>query len=221
MYQPGGGNWHHAIDYLRPSDWSTFEVRASAPGKVTFIGWDNWSGNTIIISHDFGGVSDAFRTIYMHLRNGSTHDCDAAWTRSVPTLTGTNLTNFESYLTATGCAQNPAQRTPNPAYWGTDAQKIEPALLGRQVAAGDFLAWAGCTGPGGCGCTKGMPSHTNTHLHIFFARRDPLDGHWYFIDPYGIYSYPGGCYPSGVTDTGSGPCVRYSVAWKGGHPQYP
>ena len=98
---------------------------------------------------------------------------------------------------------------------------IDPHLVGRTVAAGDHLAWAGCTGPGGCGCTKAMPGHPNTHLHIFFVRRDPTDGNWYFIDPYGVYSYPAAGYPPGVTDAATGSCVRYSVAWKGGHPQYP
>jgi hypothetical protein len=221
MYSAPPGNWHHAIDYLRPNDWHTFEVRAAAPGKVVHVGWDNWSGNTIIVSHDVGGVTDAFRTIYMHLRNGPTHDIDASWNQTVPTLSGAGLTNFKTYLTAVGGAQDPGSRHPNVDYWGTAAQAIDPGLVGRVVAAGDHLAWAGCTGPGGCGCTGGLPGHPNTHLHIFFAHRDPSDHNWYFIDPYGVYSYPAAGYPSGVTDQAAGACVRYSVAWKGGRPQYP
>lgn len=218
---PPGNVWHHAIDYLRPNDWTTFEVRAAAAGKVVHVGWDNWSGNTIIVSHDTGGVTDAFRTIYMHTRSGPSHDIDASWNQTVPTLGGTALTNYENYLNATGAAKDPAQRNPNPDYWGTNAHAIDPNLEGKTVAAGDHLAWAGCTGPGGCGCTGGGINHPNTHLHVFYCHRDTADNNWYFIDPYGVYSYPAAGYPPGITDAASGPCVRYSVAWKGGKPQYP
>ena len=72
------GTWHHAIDYYR-NDGKTFQVAAAAPGKVIYIGWDNWSGNTMVISHDVGTKKDAYRTIYMHLQNGPANDCDAAW----------------------------------------------------------------------------------------------------------------------------------------------
>ena len=66
LYSPG--KWHHAIDFSR-SDGGTFGVLA-ASGRVIHIGWDWWSGNTIIVSHDVGGgVKDAYRTVYMHLRN--------------------------------------------------------------------------------------------------------------------------------------------------------
>ena len=68
------GSWHHAIDYSMGG--SSFSVRASATGKVIHIGWDNWSGNTMILSHDVGAKKDVYRTIYMHLRNGATNDCD-------------------------------------------------------------------------------------------------------------------------------------------------
>ena len=188
---------------------------------MIFSGWDNWSGNTIIVSHDSGGVSDAFRTIYMHLRNGVAHDIDASWNQTVPTLSGTQLTNYKNYLNATGAKQNPAQRNPNADNWGSDAQKIDASIVGKTVKAGDHLAWAGCTGPGGCGAMDGPINHPNTHLHIFFAHRDASDNNWYFIDPYGVYSYPGAGYPPGVTDQATGACVRYSVSWKGGKPQYP
>jgi hypothetical protein len=53
------------------------------------------------------------------------------------------------------------------------------------------------------------------------AHRDPSDNNWYFIDPYGVYSYPAAGYPTGVTAQATGACVRYSVSWKGGKPQYP
>ncbi len=45
-----------------------------------------------------------------------------------------------------------------------------------------------------CGCSTGPRSSPNTHIHIFFARRDPADNKWYFFDPYGIY-WPPDCYP--------------------------
>jgi hypothetical protein len=221
LYSAPPGNWHHAIDYLRPNDWKTFEVLAAAPGKVVHVGWDNWSGNTIIVSHDVGGVSDAFRTIYMHLRNGPTHDINASWNQTVPTLSGSQLTNYKTYLNATGATQDAAHRNPNADYWGTDAHKIDASLVGKTVKAGDHLAWAGCTGPGGCGSMDSLINHPNTHLHIFCAHRDPSDNNWYFIDPYGVYSYPAAGYPPGVTDQATGACVRYSVSWKGGRPQYP
>lgn len=73
------GNWHHAIDYSK-TGMTTFKVRAAAAGRVIHIGWDLWSGNTMVLSHDVGAKKDAYRTIYMHLRNGASHDCDSAWT---------------------------------------------------------------------------------------------------------------------------------------------
>jgi murein DD-endopeptidase MepM/ murein hydrolase activator NlpD len=220
LYSAPPDSWHHAIDYSRGAD--TFSVVAAAPGKVVHVGWDNWSGNTIVVSHRSGGVDDAFRTVYMHLRNGPQNDVDASWKKTVPTLKDDpakgdfTLTNYKKYLNATV-----KDGKPDPAYWGKDSEKIASGLLGKTVAAGDHLAWAGCTGPGGCGCTEKARSSANTHLHIFFVHRDPSDGKWYFVDPYGVYSYPAGGYPSGVTDAATGPCVRYSVSWKGGRPQYP
>src|SRR5205809_3709569 len=62
LYEPG--SWHHAIDYYR-NDTKTFQIYAAAAGTVIYIGWDNWSGNTMVISHDVGRVKDAYRTIYM------------------------------------------------------------------------------------------------------------------------------------------------------------
>jgi murein DD-endopeptidase MepM/ murein hydrolase activator NlpD len=221
---PPAGNYHHAIDFSR-DDTATFEVVAAAAGRIAFVGWDDWSGNTVIVSHDVGGGTDNFRTIYMHMRNGPGHDIDAAWNNTVPTLNDDpqkqdfTKTNYEKYLNGTGAAQDAAKRNPDANFWGTDAHKIVVSA-GQHVSAGDELGWAGCTGPGGCGCTKGMPGAPNTHLHVFWCRKDS-DGNWYFIDPYGIYSYPAAGYPAGVTDKATGPCVRYSVAWKGGQPQYP
>ena len=93
---------------------------------------------------------------------------------------------------------------------------IDAGLLGQTVQRGQLLAWAGNTGPGG----KRGAGGPNTHLHIFFCRRDPTNDEWYFFDPYGVYSLPG-CYAANVTDATTGPCVRYPIAWKFGKPQYP
>ena len=152
LYSPG--SWHHAIDFSR-DDTKSFPVRAAAAGKVVHIGWDSWSGNTMVISHDAGGVADAFRTIYMHLRNGPTNDADNAWNVTVPTLGDPILTQYKAYLKNTGCPQGGAYK-PNADYWGTDTDKIDMTLLGKQVNQGDMIAHSGCTGPGGCGSLRAM-----------------------------------------------------------------
>jgi len=210
----GDGRWHHAVDYAIDLS-ASFQVRAAAPGKVIFVGWDNWSGNTVVISHDVGGMKDAFRTIYMHLRNGPAHDCDLAWSNTVPSL-GTGAASYKGHLTATGCAQAAANRHPNATNWGTNTQTIAVSV-NQQVTAGQVLSWAGDTGPGGNGNGNAT---TNTHLHLFTTHRDPSNNQFYFIDPYGIYAMPN-CYPAGNTDAIGGVCARYPNAWKGGKPQYP
>jgi hypothetical protein len=172
----------------------------------------------MIISHDVGTKKDAYRTIYMHLQNGPANDCDAAWSKTVPTLKHANLANYKSYLNATGCPLDKTQRSPDEPHWGKESQKINMSLLNTKVTAGQVIGWAGSTGPGGCGCTDGT-KNTNTHLHIFFAFKDPTDSHWYFFDPYGIYSEPY-CYPAGVNEAINGQCSRYPVAWKNGKPNY-
>ena len=215
LYSPG--SWHHAADFSR-DDQQTFAVAAAAPGTVIFVGWDPWSGNTVIVSHDAGGVTDAYRTIYMHLRDGARHDCEAAWSQTLahPPPGARDLSAYRAHLLATGCQEEPAGRRLDPRHWGTEEQTIDHALLGKRVTAGQFLAWAGDTGPGG----KRGPGDPNTHLHVFFAHRDPADQAWYFFDPYGIYGPPA-CYPQHLSDPVAGPCVRYPVAWAGGRPRFP
>ncbi len=217
LYEPG--SWHHAIDYYR-KDTKTFKIAAAAPGTIVFIGWDNWSGNTIVISHDIGRIKDAYRTIYMHLQNGPANDCDNAWTKTVPTLSGATLTNYKAYLNGTGCPLNRSQRNPTVANWGIESEKINTALLGTKVTAGQQIAWAGSTGPGGCGCADDGTTNANTHLHIFFAHKDATDSLWYFFDPYGIYSFPS-CYPTAVDAPINTACARYPIAWETSNPTYP
>lgn len=203
------GSWHHAIDYGR-SDATTFELLSAAAGQIVFQGWDTWSGNTVIVSHTVDGEPDAFRTLYMHVRNGASNDCDRSWTDTVPTISGSNLTEFKQHLNDTGCTQDVTSRNLDPDHWGTEGQMF-PLTVGQVVSAGQFIAWAGNTGPGG----KRGPGGPNTHLHFFVTRRDPTDNQYYFIDPYGIYSVPG-CYPSTPGGIASGPCARYPNIW--GHP---
>jgi hypothetical protein len=216
LYSPG--SWHHAIDYAKGG--STFAVRAAAPGHVIFVGWDDWSGGTVVVSHDVPGEADRYRTIYMHLRNGPQADCGLAWERSVPALAGVEQDQYRDYLEATGCPQNPAAQAPDADYWGTAGEALDPGLLGTSVFRGYFLGYAGSTGPGGCGCrSPGGASGPNNHLHIFFAHRDPTDNLWYFFDPYGIYG-PSTCYPANLTGA-PGPCAQYPVAWLNGKPEHP
>lgn len=220
LYSPG--SWHHAIDYSR-DDGGTFKVVAAAPGKVIFIGWDNWSGNTVVVSHDVGNAHDVYRTIYMHLRDGATHDCNVAWTNTVPSLGDPRLTHYKKFLKDTGCPLT-GTRNPQSKYWGTDSETIDHSLLNKTVARGATLGWAGETGPGGCACTGDTAGYTwgggvNTHLHIFFAAKDSTNNAWYFIDPYGIYGPPD-CYPANFSDPINS-CSRYPITWKGGGPQFP
>ncbi|HKH92751.1 MAG TPA: hypothetical protein VKA54_13175 [Gemmatimonadaceae bacterium] len=212
IWRYGDERWHHAADYSQGE--ATFQILACAAGRVIHVGWDNWSGNTVIVSHDVGGVQDAYRTIYMHLRNGATNDCNAAWSLTVPTLKDPELTEYKTHLNDTGCPQNPP-RNPDPAHWGTNAQTI-PVTVGQTVTRGQQVGWCGNTGPGG----KKGAGGPNTHLHIFFARRDRTNDEWYFFDPYGIYALPT-CYPAAVTGALGGPCVRYPSAWRNGRPEYP
>jgi hypothetical protein len=222
LYSPG--SWHHAIDYSR-TDGARFKIVAAAPGTIIYIGWDSWSGNTIVMSHDSDGQQDIFRTIYMHLANGPSADCQASWSVTVPTLEEPVLSQFKKYLNDTGCKED-GSGTPEKKYWGKESEKIDTSLLNKQVVRGAELGWAGDTAPGGCWCTnKDNASYlwggnTNTHLHIFFARRDFTSNEWYFIDPYGIYGPPA-CYPAKLTDPINTACARYSISWKGGKPQYP
>lgn len=212
------GNWHHALDYSR-KDGKTFEVCAAAKGRIIYFGWDNWSGGTMILSHDVGNKKDVYRTIYMHLRNGADNDCESAWTNTVPNLNSEQKPVYKDYLADTGCPEKKADRNPMSAQWGTNSQKIDMTLIGKTVDAGTVLGWAGDTGPGGCGCMSGGDG-PNTHLHLFFAHRDPTDDRWYFFDPYGIYGTPD-CYPDTVDGAINTSCSRYPVLWKGGKPSKP
>ncbi|KAG0633756.1 hypothetical protein HOY80DRAFT_588438 [Tuber brumale] len=211
--------WHYAIDYYT-DEFGPFGVHAAAPGKVIFVGWNDYAGNTIIISHK----RDRYRTIYMHIRNGAEADCKASETLSLRFLREATqstpeflpvLSNFTKYLADTSCNST----SPSTVHWGeaNDAIAVAP---GDAVKRGQKLGVAGSTGPGGCGCIFGG-SKANNHLHIFFAKKNGA-GKWYFFDPYGIYAPPE-CYPTSndvsipLTDTS---CARYPSGWKGGKPGF-
>lgn len=225
----GTGSWHHAIDYSIAGD-TSFEIKAAAPGKVVHVGWDAWSGGTIVVSHDVGAAKDVYRTIHMHVRNGANADCDRAWNQTYePNKAKAWAAHYKYFLEQTGCTQDPASRMLDPLRWGTDSETLSPGLLGKTVGRGEVLAHAGSTGPGGCGCMPDNPDTDavgtgklgpNTHLHIFFAKKDPTDDQWYFFDPYGIYA-PRACYPDGMTDPVATACARYPIAWKDATPQLP
>lgn len=211
MYE--SGSWHHAIDYWR-QDQKTFEILAAAKGKVIYKGWDRWSGNTLVMSHDVGTKKDVYRTIYMHLQNGAEADCNISWDE--PITWGTTQKDidaknaYEDRLKNSGCPSKKADRNPTEEYWGKESHKIDENIVGKTFNAGERIAYAGRTGPGG---------QNAIHLHIFFAQRDATTNEWYLFDPYGIYAY-GDCYPSTVDGGSKNSCARYPVAWKNGKPGY-
>ncbi len=204
----GPDRWHMAADF-GINGRETFVVRAAAPGRVIFLGWDGFSGNTVILSHDAGGDHDAYRTIYMHLRGGAAHDCASSWDVSVKGAPPGSpiLARYKEQLDQTGCSALPEKRSPDPRFWGTEREAMNLRLLNRVVTTGAVLGWAGDTGPGGF-ATKDDP---NVHLHVFFARRDPINGAWVLFDPWGIYN-EAGCYPS----RGQAPSAdrAYPSAWR-------
>jgi murein DD-endopeptidase MepM/ murein hydrolase activator NlpD len=197
----GTNSWHHAVDYSIEGK-TSFAIKAAAAGVVEFIGWDNWSGNTIVVRHDSAEGTDTYRTVYMHLRNGPAYDCGLAWSKTISST------------------QDPALRNPNADHWGTNSQKT-PVSVGQSVAQGQIIAYSGQTGPGGA-LGGGGGSNTNNHLHIFFTRKDKTNNEFYFVDPYGIYGVPS-CYPNpivGPYPSSQNICARYPILFKNGYPQY-
>lgn len=191
------GGFHAAMDYMKDGLASgenpTFEVRASAPGQVLSAVWDNWMGNTVIIEHTAPDGSK-YRTLYAHMRNGKTHDVNAARAVPVPAGAAADSNNVKYNKFAN-------KAVANELYWGTEAQTllVKP---GDMVGQGQLLGYAGNTGPGGAGNgldTSGNVTNAaygNVHLHTFFAVPNPNDAaKWVFVDPYGVYNQINtGCY---------------------------
>jgi hypothetical protein len=211
-----GGSHHYAVDYNKDGGEKTFDIKAAAPGRVIYIGWQWNSGNTVVVSHDVGNRKDAYRTVYMHLRNGKATDCAMSWSGSVAKMRDdgdSRLGDYTDYLEDSGCPETGSQ-DPEEDFWGKNSETI-PNTLGKNVKRGDKLGKAGNTGPGG----KLGGSGQNHHLHIKFAQRNPEDGLWYLFDPYGIYATPS-CYADGVDDP-LGSCARYPTVWRNGRPRKP
>ena len=55
------------------------------------------SGNTIVVSHNINGGVDNYRSIYVHLRDGATHDCALSWSVSLARYPGE--TDFRDFIT--------------------------------------------------------------------------------------------------------------------------
>jgi hypothetical protein len=206
LYEPG--RWHMAADYGIDGAQS-FDARAAAPGRVIDAGWDGFSGNTVVVSHEAGAEPDAYRTIFMHLRNGARHDCAASWAESAKQAPQGSpmLAAYKARLERTGCGAKAADRRPDPRFWGSEGDVMDASLLGRSVKAGDLLGRAGDTGPGGFATAE----NPNVHLHVFFARRDARDGAWILFDPWGVYGIPS-CYPPGTPKGRS--LQGFPSAWK-------
>jgi murein DD-endopeptidase MepM/ murein hydrolase activator NlpD len=191
------GGFHAAMDYMKDSLASgenpTFEVRASAPGKVLSAIWDNWMGNVVIIEHTAPDGSK-YRTLYAHLRNGKSNDVAAARAVPVPAdaKADSNVVKYSKFAN---------KAVADELYWGTDAQTLQ-VKAGDSVAQGQLLGWVGNTGPGGAGNgldLNGNVTNTaygNVHLHTFFAVPNPNNSaKWVFVDPYGVYNQVNtGCY---------------------------
>jgi hypothetical protein len=206
LYEPG--RWHMAADFGIDGT-ESFAARAAAEGRVIFTGWDGFSGNTVIVSHDAGHERDAYRTIYMHLRGGAAHDCASSWNETVSRAPQGSplLAAYKAQLSQTGCSEKPSARRLDPRFWGSDKDALDSNLLGRKVRAGEVLGQAGDTGPGGFASRE----NPNVHLHVFFARHDPADGAWVLLDPWGVYGPPT-CYPTGFSKGRS--LQGFPAAWK-------
>jgi hypothetical protein len=125
--------------------------------------------------------------IYLHLRDGRSHDVARA-------LSSTS--NDEKYVKYRAFASG----YPNHISWGDDTHTIKVSV-GDPVSAGTELAWAGNTGAGGAGNglnPDGSPENWtgNVHLHVYVAVPHPtVTDTWVWVDPYGVYNeVDTGCY---------------------------
>ena len=176
------GKHHGSIDYGRSqvntgSD-PTFGIYSIADGKVVDVGYTHGGGNYVTIEHT-SPDGHKFRSSYLHLRNGFTHDLNKA-------KQTTDQGKYRKYV---------FQSNPSVNSWGTNSQKIKVAK-GQYVKAGQFLAWAGNTGAGGIKMVLDndgniMPSftkHKNVHLHFTLFYWSTSKNKWINIDPYGVYN---------------------------------
>jgi murein DD-endopeptidase MepM/ murein hydrolase activator NlpD len=216
------GNFHAGLDFMRkPMDSGedpSFPVYAVASGKVLSAYWDNGRGNTVIIEHT-APDGQQYRSVYLHLRNGFTHDLQKARAIVVPKDADPADLNNPNWKVARYSLYAHAA-SPKTLFWGTEQHtlKVKP---NDYVTAGQLIGYAGNTGAGGASAglkadgTLSDSLRANVHLHLAFAvRRPPLSADdwtpaWVFLDPYGVYNeldpldaYPSesaGCYELGKT----------------------
>lgn len=194
-WQYNNGGEHSGIDSWKNDVTAntdvTFNVVAAAPGRVVTKLWDNWFGNTVIIEHTAKNGAK-YRTVYMHLRDGYTHDHDAAKAIVPPDPNAND--NWAKYSRF-------AKNNSNKLYWGEETHKIA-VKVGDWVNTGTYIGKAGNTGAGGAGNglnNDGTPMNTtraNNHLHFMLSVPNPKTaGEWVFIDAFGVYNeVDTGCY---------------------------
>ncbi|PHN05794.1 M23 family metallopeptidase [Flavilitoribacter nigricans] len=183
-------NWdkkHGAIDYGKSSvangEDPTFGVYSIADGKVIDVKWSNGGGNVVTIEHTAPN-GFKYRSTYLHLRNGFTHDINKA--KQSPS------SKYKKF------AYKP---NPSTLCWGKESQKIKVSV-GQTVKAGQMIAWTGNTGSGGIGIIlddngnfKNPTTSFNVHIHFELRIKDN-NGNWVKVDPYGVYNKKSGidCY---------------------------
>ena len=197
IWRYGNGGWHHAGDYSR-DDVATFGVVACAAGRVVHVGWDTWSGNTVIVSHDVGGVADAYRTD-LHAPARRRHPRrQRGLERDDPDAVGDNLTEYRTHLNDTGCPQT-GKRTLDAGPLGHRAPRRSRSRSASRSRAAS--SWPGPATPDrAASAGRAGPTPTCTSSG---AGATPTDGRWYLFDPYGVYAEPG-CYAAGVTEATTG-----------------
>ncbi len=189
-YYSGDKGLHRGCDYSRggveENEDSTFKVVSAGWGKVAAVVWDGNSGNTVLVEHTAPG-GQKIMVIYMHLRNGRSHDIAKALSS---TSTDEKYVKYRAFATG----------YPDHLSWGTEGQKIKVSV-GDDLAPGDEIALAGNTGAGGAGSglnADGSPKNWkgNVHLHTYFAVPHPTTANvWVWVDPYGVYNkVDTGCY---------------------------
>ena len=202
-WQYNNGNMHNAIDFgksgVQNGEDPAFGVYAVANGKVTEVYWSNSGGNIVKIEHTAPN-GQKYRSIYLHLRNGLTHDVNKAKNIPVadPNDAGARDVKYKKYA---------QKANPDPLFWGTESQKLKVSA-GQNVQAGQMIAYAGNSGFGGAGWgldsdgTLADCCENSKNVHLHFEMEILHEGSWVKIDPFGVYAKSSGntgCYELGAT----------------------
>ncbi|KHD87541.1 MAG: hypothetical protein OM95_13950 [Bdellovibrio sp. ArHS] len=189
------GEAHSGIDSWRDTVQEgvdvAFDIVAVAPGRVITKQWDNWFGNIVVIEH-VAKNGAKYRSMYMHLRNGYTHDLNAA--SAIIALDPNANDSWAKYVRYTRA------HTSN-LYWGEESHTIA-INVGDWVNTGQYIGKSGNTGAGGIGTglnDDGSPMDSvraNNHLHFMLAVPSPKkSSEWIFVDPFAVYAQMNtGCY---------------------------